>query len=68
MAIISLTFAGELVSRAGDLHLDPAPPLGVLAAAEVRHRLLAFFVHVHITGCKERVENGRDTFIKVDFP
>ena len=46
----SLTFTCELVSRAGDLHLDPPPPLGVLAAAEVRHRLLAFLVHVHITG------------------
>ena len=55
----SLTFTGELVSRAGDLHLDPAPPLGVLAAAEVWHRLLAFLVHVHITGWGVRKEGAR---------
>ena len=55
----SLTFTCELVSRAGDLHLDPPPPLGVLAAAEVRHRLLAFLVHVHITGWGVRKEGAR---------
>ena len=54
----SLTFTGELVSRASDLHLDAPPPLGVLAAAEVRHRLLAFLVHVHITGCGREIERG----------
>ena len=48
---LSLTFARELAARAGDLQPDPPPPLGVLAAAEVGHRLLAFLVHVHITGC-----------------
>lgn len=46
------TFASELVGRAADLEEDPAAPLRVVAPAQVRHRLLALLVHVHITGCK----------------
>ena len=48
--VVVRTFAGELGPGAVDLQLDPAPPLGVLAAAQVRHGLLAFLVNVHITG------------------
>ena len=32
--------------------MEAAASLGVIAAAEVRNRLLALVVHVHITGCK----------------
>ena len=31
----------------------------MLAAAEVRHRLLAFLVHVHITGCGRKGDKER---------
>ena len=36
----------------GDLQVDPAPPLGVVRAAQVRHRVLACLVDVHLTFCR----------------
>lgn len=49
-----ITFAYEFVSRAVDLELDSPPSFRVLAPAQVGHRLLTPFVHVHITGWNKK--------------
>ena len=42
---------GEFVGLAGDVEVEPAPPLRVVTAAQAGHTLRALLVHVHITGC-----------------
>ena len=46
-----LTCDGEFVGLAGDVEVEPAPPLCVVTTAEARHTLSALLVNVHITGC-----------------
>ena len=44
------TSYGHHVDLAGDVDEDPAPPLRVVTATQIRNSFHAFLVHVHITG------------------
>ena len=46
-----VTCDGELVGLAADVEVQPAAPLGVVAAAEARHALRALLVDVHVACC-----------------
>ena len=41
---------GEFVGLAGDVEVEPAPPLRVVTAAQVGHTLHTLLVHVHVAG------------------
>ena len=51
LAALDVTCDGELVGLAADVEVQPAAPLGVVAAAEARHALRALLVDVHVACC-----------------
>ena len=56
-----LTCDGEFVRLTGDVEVDSAAALRVVAAAEARHRLRALLVHVHVAGWGRTVSQAVDT-------
>lgn len=45
------TFYGEFTAGAHNLQFNAAPPFGMVAAAQVGHRLHTSLVNVHVTCC-----------------
>ena len=58
LAALVVTCDGELVGLAADVEVQPAAPLGVVAAAEARHALRALLVDVHVTCCNTGTQSA----------